>query len=77
MVIERILHLLDEEAIILYGLDEAVMGHTQDGLLVYNYELMLDLFMKQNEWTRFEAEEWVDFNVLGLLGNGSGFIVCF
>ena len=77
MVIEKIRHLLDEEAIILDGLDEAAMGHTQDGLLVYNYELMLDLFMKQNEWTRFEAEEWVDFNVLGLLGNGSGFIVCF
>ena len=35
MVIEKIRHLLDEEAIILDGLDEAAMGHTQDGLLVY------------------------------------------
>tara|TARA_R110002153_G_scaffold185294_5_gene338443 strand:+ start:5079 stop:5312 length:234 start_codon:yes stop_codon:yes gene_type:complete len=77
MVIEEIRHLLDEEAIMLDGLDEAAIGYTQDGLLIYNYELMLDLFMKQNEWTRFEAEEWVDFNVLALLDNGSGFVVCF
>ena len=77
MVIEEIQHLLDDEAIILDGLDEAVMGHSQDGLLIYNYELMLDLFMKQNEWTQLEAEEWIDFNVLGLLNNGLGFVVCF
>ena len=77
MVIEEIQHLLDDEAIILDGLDEAVMGYSQDGLLIYNYELMLDLFMKQNEWTQFEAEEWIDFNVLGLLNNGLGFVVCF
>lgn len=77
MVIEEIQHLLDDEAIILDGLDEAVMGHSQDGLLIYNYELMLDLFMKQNEWTQSEAEEWIDFNVLGLLNNSLGFVVCF
>jgi hypothetical protein len=77
MVIEEIQHLLDDEAIILDGLDEAVMGHSQDGLLIYNYELMLDLFMKQNEWTQPEAEEWIDFNVLGLLNNSLGFVVCF
>ena len=53
------------------------MGHSQDGLLIYNYELMLDLFMKQNEWTQSEAEEWIDFNVLGLLNNSLGFVVCF
>lgn len=77
MIIEEIQHLLDDEAIILDGLDEAVIGYSQDGLLIYNYELMLDLFMKQNEWTQLEAEEWIDFNVLGLLNNGLGFIVCF
>jgi hypothetical protein len=77
MIIEEIQHLLDDEAVILEGLDEAVIGYSQDGLLIYNYELMLDLFMKQNEWTQLEAEEWIDFNVLGLLNNGLGFVVCF
>jgi hypothetical protein len=77
MIIEEIRHLLDDEAIILDGLDEAIMGYSQDGLLIYSYDLMLDLFMKQNEWTQLEAEEWIDFNVLGLLNNGLGFVVCF
>jgi len=77
MIIEEIRHLLDDEAIILDGLDEAIMGYSQDGLLIYGYDLMLDLFMKQNEWTQLEAEEWIDFNVLGLLNNGLGFVVCF
>jgi len=77
MIIEEIRHLLDDEAIVLDGLDEAIMGYSQDGLLIYGYDLMLDLFMKQNEWTQLEAEEWIDFNVLGLLNNGLGFVVCF
>ena len=77
MIIEEIRHLLDDEAIILDGLDEAIMGYSQDGLLIYGYDLMLNLFMKQNEWTQLEAEEWIDFNVLGLLNNGLGFVVCF
>jgi len=38
---------------------------------------MRDLFMKQNDWTQLEAEEWIDFNVLGLLNNGLGSVVCF
>ena len=77
MIIDEIQHLLDDEAIILDGLDEAIMGYSQDGLLIYGYELMLDIFMKQNDWTQLEAEEWIDFNVLGLLNNGLGFVVCF
>ncbi len=77
MIIEEIRHLLDDGAIILDGLDEAIMGYSQDGLLIYGYDLMLNLFMKQNEWTQLEAEEWIDFNVLGLLNNGLGFVVCF
>ena len=77
MIIEEIRHLLDDEAIVLDGLDEAIMGYSQDGLLIYGYDLMLNLFMKQNEWTQLEAEEWIDFNVLGLLNNGLGFVVCF
>jgi len=77
MIIEEIQPLLDDGAIILDGLDEAIMGYSQDGLLIYGYDLMLDLFMKQNEWTQLEAEEWIDFNVLGLLNNGLGFVVCF
>ena len=77
MIIDEIQHLLDDEAIILDGLDEAIMGYSQDGLLIYGYELMLDLFMKQNDWTQLEAEEWIDFNVLGLLNNNLGFVVCF
>lgn len=76
MNIEDIRDFLDDEAIILDGLDEAIIGHSDDGILIYSYQILEDLFCKQG-MEREEASEWISYNILGLKGNGAGFIMCF
>ena len=68
--------LLRPDAIVLSGLDGAVMGYTDPGILVYSYEKMVDHFVEEG-MSRDEAYEWIDFNVLGLQANGSGFSVLY
>ena len=67
---------LCNDAIVLTGLDDAVMGYTDPGILVYSYVKMSDHFVEEG-MSRDEAYEWIDFNVLGLQGNGSGFSVLY
>ena len=67
---------LCNDAIVLTGLDDAVMGYTDPGILVYSYVKMADQFVEEG-MSRDEAYEWIDFNVLGLQGNGSGFSVLY
>tara|TARA_R100000664_G_C2706586_1_gene104930 strand:- start:8 stop:283 length:276 start_codon:yes stop_codon:yes gene_type:complete len=68
--------LLRPDAIVLSGLDGAVMGYTDPGILVYSYVKMVDHFAEEG-MSRDEAYEWIDFNVLGLQANGSGFLVLY
>ncbi len=60
---------LDEEAIVLTGLDNCVVGTDQNGYLVYDYEKIVNHFMVDDDMTLDDAIEYVDFNVLGLNGN--------
>jgi len=73
--IERHLDCCDDEAIRFDGLDDAVIGTDHDGNLVYEYEIMIRLFVEQG-MTEEEAEEWINFNVIGTNG-GYGFTVLF
>ena len=73
--IERHLDCCDDEAIRFDGLDDAVIGTDHDGNLVYEYEIMIRLFVEQG-MTEEEAEEWINFNVIGTNG-GHGFTVLF
>ena len=57
---------LDDEAIRFTGLDECIIGVDDRGYLAYCYNRMLALFMKREDWTEEEAEEWISFNVLGI-----------
>ncbi len=67
---------LEEGAIILDGLDECILGYSNDGLLIYSYQKMVEFFCEDG-MTQEEAYEWIDYNILGLVGNGMGFIMCF
>mgnify|MGYP001427759673 CR=1 len=69
---------LNEEAIVLEGedLDDAILGTSEEGILIYNYDLLVDAFKKQGMDTD-EAREWIDFNVLPLTNQGAGFIMCY
>ena len=73
--IERHLDCCDDEAIRFDGLDDAVIGTDHDGNLVYEYEIMIRLFIEQG-MTEEEAEEWINFNVIGTNG-GYGFTILF
>ena len=73
--IERHLDCCDPEAIRFDGLDDAVVGTDHEGNLVYEYEIMTRLFVEQG-MTEEEAEEWINFNVIGTNG-GYGFTILF
>ncbi len=76
MDIEAIREFLDEEAVIINGLDEAILGYSDSGLLVYDFERSVAVFMESG-MSRDEAVEWIDYNVLGLQGNGAGFVMLY
>ena len=73
--IERHLDCCDDEAIRFDGLDDAVVGTDQNGCLVYEYDIMIRLFIEQG-MTEGEAVEWIDYNVIGTNG-GSCFTVIY
>ena len=74
MDIEAIREFLDEEAVIIDGLDKAILGYSDTGLLIYDFERSVAVFMEDG-MARDEAIEWIEFNVLGLQGNGAGFVM--
>ena len=74
--VNAIRELLTEGALILEGLDDAIVGYSDGGLLIYDYEKTVEHFVEDG-MTREEAVEWVDFNVLGLQGNGEGFVMLY
>lgn len=42
----------------------AIIGIAKDrGHVAYSFDKLVDCFAKQNNWTREEALEWVEFNV--------------
>jgi hypothetical protein len=50
-----------------YSYDNALIGVTDDGRAVYDYELMVEWLMEQEDWSYEEAAEWVDCNTLRAL----------
>lgn len=58
---------IPEGAILLTGLDDAIVGVTYDQHgyhVVYDYEKMLAIFMQ--DMSEEDAIEWIDYNVFGL-----------
>lgn len=45
------------------GLESAISGYTAQGVVIYDYEKIIEAFMEQNDWDRDEAAEWTSFNV--------------
>lgn len=50
-----------------FGYDDALIGVTDDGRAVYDYELMVEWLMGTQGWFYEEAAEWVDYNTLRAL----------
>jgi len=69
------LEMCDPEAIRFTGLDDAILGTNQNGELVYSFELMIDSFMEEG-MSYEEAVEWIDYNVVSIMG-GQGFTILY
>lgn len=48
-------------------LDAAVIGHTDEGRVIYDYEKLVKAFMDTDGMTDEEAREWIDYNTLRAL----------
>lgn len=63
---EDIRMMLDEEAIVFDNpsFDNAIIAVDQDGRAVYEYDLMVEELMRDEEWTMEDAIEWIEYNTL-------------
>tara|TARA_R110000796_G_scaffold104024_1_gene213593 strand:+ start:1370 stop:1630 length:261 start_codon:yes stop_codon:yes gene_type:complete len=59
---------LNPEALVADGLDDAIVGWGMQcsnlPVVVYNYEKCVEVFMRDNDWGREEAIEWMEYNVV-------------
>lgn len=55
---------VNPDAILWDGLDEAIIGITQDNVAVYDIHKMELEIMKLHECSFEEAVEWVEYNIL-------------
>lgn len=47
--------------------DSALIGVTSDNRAVYNYDLMIEWLMVEDNFTQDEAVEWIDYNTIRAL----------
>jgi hypothetical protein len=45
-----------------YGYDEAVIGISTDGRLVYSVEKMIEVTVRDGDMNRLQAIEWLEYN---------------
>ena len=50
-----------------YSYDDALIGVSNDGRAVYDYNLMIDWLMSELGWSDNEAIEWIEFNTIRAL----------
>lgn len=50
-----------------YSYDDALIGISEDGRAIYDFEKMVDWLIKEEGWTDDEAVEWIETNTLRAL----------
>ena len=50
-----------------YSYDDALIGVSNDGRAIYDYNIMIDWLMKKEGWSDNEAIEWIEFNTVRAL----------
>lgn len=63
---ERLLEYDYEGVIFLtnYSYDDALIGVSEDGRAVYDFDKMVEWLMKEESWSDMEAIEWIEANTL-------------
>ena len=57
---------LPEETLVFdnFAYDNAIIGISSDGRAVYDYEMMVEDLVVNEEFTYEEAAEWIDYNTI-------------
>jgi hypothetical protein len=50
--------------------DKAIVKRSKDGCLTYNYDLLVLVTIRVHGFDYETAQEWVDYNIVGLAVNG-------
>ncbi|MBO5917249.1 MAG: hypothetical protein J6Q14_00575 [Oscillospiraceae bacterium] len=52
-----------------YSYDDALIGVTEEGRAVYDYDKMVDWLVRETGWDLEQATEWIEYNTIGALPN--------
>lgn len=61
-----------------YSYDDALIGVSEDGRAIYDYEKMIEWLMDEEGWTDNEAIEWIETNTirsLPYMGEGAPIVM--
>jgi len=50
--------------------EKAIVKTDDKGFITYNYFKLIDVCMELNEWDADTAQDWVDYNIVGIAVNG-------
>ena len=50
-----------------YSYDDALIGVSEDGRAIYDFEKMIDWLMKTEGWSAEDAIEWIEYNTMRAL----------
>ena len=67
---------LAKGAVILEGLDSAIIGHSDCGRLIYSEKDTLKEVLRHMQELG-AAQEWIEYNILPLQKVNKGFIYCY
>ena len=56
--------MLSETAAVFDEYIDAIVGYTSDGLLVYDYEKMVQVLVDRDGMSAEDAMEWLDYNTI-------------
>ena len=61
-----------------YSYDDALIGVSEDGRAIYDYDKMIEWLMEEEDWSYEEAVDWVNYNTIRALpymGEGAPIIM--
>ena len=56
-----------EDSVCIDGYDEAIIGYTEEGRLIYDYYEMVKILQERDGMTEEEAIEWISYNTIRAL----------
>lgn len=69
-VMARLVEMGYEDTIVFknYGYESALIGVSEDGRAIYDYDKMVNYLVEEEGMTDMDAIEWIDYNTIRALG---------